>query len=364
MQHGSHSAGVLGDLVEEGIPHLLGQRIAGLGHLADFTGIVGVQVAVKAAVAADLLVDLLLGVLTAEAHLDQIADRHGTAALGAEAALAVQNIVDVNDLAVVMGADRDTAAHVDDDEVQLVVALAVLLGKAAGNGLLVQRMENRAAGQLRHTGNARLIGQFIDDDGVNDVAGHAEGVADLAGKDAAQIGGMLPLNTGLQVSQQGIADGIGAARNGLEQAAAADNDIQRLGVAVLLLQEVENYLLAEILLINDAGILGDLLGGVAQRFFKQQGLILKHADLGGGGAGIDDQSFDGHDKCLLFLHSLASPKGEGIFYWFSPAATTAASAIELTLVWKESLRLVRMAGTLVPVRMQPFLQSAVWTSVL
>ena len=56
--------------------------------------------------------------------------------------------------------------------------------------------------------------------------------------------------------------------------------------------------------------------------------------------------------------------GEGIFYWFSPAATTAASAMELTFVWKESLRLVRMAGTLVPVRMQPFLQSAVWTSVL
>ena len=59
-----------------------------------------------------------------------------------------------------------------------------------------------------------------------------------------------------------------------------------------------------------------------------------------------------------------SPSGEGIFYWFSPAATTAASAMELTFVWKESLRLVRMAGTLVPVRMQPFLQSAVWTSVL
>ena len=49
---------------------------------------------------------------------------------------------------------------------------------------------------------------------------------------------------------------------------------------------------------------------------------------------------------------------------FSPAATTAASAMELTLVWKESERLVRMAGTRVPVRMQPFLHSAVWTSVL
>ena len=169
---------------------------------------------------------------------------------------------------------------------------------------------------------------------------------------------MLPLNTGLQVSEQRIADGIGAARNGLEQTAAADNDIQRLGVAVLFLQEVKNDLLAEILLINNAGILGDLLGRVTQRFFKQQGLILKHTDLGGGGAGIDDQSFDGHWERLLFYILWFPPRG-AIFYWFSPAATTAASAMELTFVWKESLRLVRMAGTLVPVRMQPFLQSAV-----
>ena len=294
VQHGSHSAGVLGDLVEEGIPHLLGQCIAGLGHLADLTGIVGVQVAVKAAVAADLLVDLLLGVLTAEAHLDQITDRHGAAALGAEAALAIENVVHIHDLAVVMGADRDTAAHVDDDEVQLVVALAVLLGKAAGNGLLVQRMENRAAGQLRHTGNARLIGQFIDNHRVHDVAGHAQRITDLAGKDAAQIGGMLPLNTGLQVSEQRIADGIGAARNGLEQAAAADNDIQRLGVAVLLLQEVENDLLAEIFLINDAGILGDLLGGVAQRFFKQQQEYVGHIN------GQVEEVYGGHTVIKAF----------------------------------------------------------------
>src|SRR5699024_11972604 len=38
--------------------------------------------------------------------------------------------------------------------------------------------------------------------------------------------------------------------------------------------------------------------------------------------------------------------------------------MELTLVLKESDRLVRMAGTLVPVRMQPFSHSAVWTRVL
>ena len=188
----------------------------------------------------------------------------------------------------------------DDDEVQILVALAVLLGKAAGNGLLVQRVEDRAAGQLRHTGNARLIGQFINDDGVNDVAGHAQGITDLAGEDTAQVGGVLALDTGLQVSQQGIADGIGAAGDGFEQTAAAHDDVEGLGIAVLFFQKVQNDLLSEVLLVDDAGILGDFLGGVAQRFFKQQGLILEHTDLGGGGAGIDDQGFDGHCERLLF----------------------------------------------------------------
>ena len=77
---------------------------------------------------------------------------------------------------------------------------------------------------------------------------------------------MLALHTGLQVSQQGIADGVGAAGDGLEQAAAAHDDVQGLGVTVFLLQEVQNDLLAEVLLVDDAGVLGDLLGRVAQRF--------------------------------------------------------------------------------------------------
>ena len=50
--------------------------------------------------------------------------------------------------------------------------------------------------------------------------------------------------------------------------------------------------------------------------------------------------------------------------FFSPSATTAASAMEFTFVWKLSERLVRIAGTFVPVRIQPFSTVAVCTSVL
>ena len=64
------------------------------------------------------------------------------------------------------------------------------------------------------------------------------------------------------------------------------------------------------LAISDAGVLGDLLGGVAQRFFKQQGLILEHTDLGGGGAGIDDQSFDGHCVTSPFYILWLPPGGK------------------------------------------------------
>ena len=207
---------------------------------------------------------------------------------------------------MVVGTDGNAAAHVDDDKVQILVALAVLLGKAAGHGLLVQGVEDGAAGQLRHAGNAGLGGQFVNHHGVHDVAGHTQGIADLPGQDAAQVGGVLALDAGLQVSQQGVADGVGAAGNGLEQTAAADDDVQALGVAVFLFQEVQDDLLAEVFLVNDAGVFGNLLGGMTQRFLEQQGLVLEHANLGGGGAGVNDQRFDGHDIfSLSFLIPLS-----------------------------------------------------------
>ena len=91
---------------------------------------------------------------------------------------------------------------------------------------------------------------------------------------------MLALDTGLQVSQQSVADGVGAAGDGLEQTAAADDDVQALGGAVLLFQKVQDDGLAEILLVDDTGVLGDLLRGMAQGFLKQQGLVLKNTNLG------------------------------------------------------------------------------------
>ena len=112
---------------------------------------------------------------------------------------------------------------------------------------------------------------------------------------------MLALDTGLQVSQQSVADGVGAAGDGLEQAAAADDDVQALGGAVLLFQKVQDDSLAEILLVDDTGVLGDLLRGMAQGFLKQQGLVLKNTNLGRGRTWVDDQRFNRHLKRLLLI---------------------------------------------------------------
>ena len=193
-----------------------------------------------------------------------------------------------------VGADRDAAAHVDDDQVQILVAGAVLLGVAAGHRLLVQGMEDGAAGQFGHTGQPGLVGQLIHHDGVDDVAGLAQRVPDLPGQDAAQVGGVLALHPLLKVGQQSVADSVGAAVDGLEQAAPPDDDVEGVGVAVLLLQKVQDDPLAEVLLGDDAGIFGDLLSGMAEGLLKQEGLVLKDAHLGGSRAGIDDQRFDRH----------------------------------------------------------------------
>ena len=83
-----------------------GKLVALFHHLLYHAGVVGVQIGVEAAVAADLLVDLLLGVLAGEAHLDQVTGGHGAGTLGAEAALAVQDVVDIHDLAVTGGCPR------------------------------------------------------------------------------------------------------------------------------------------------------------------------------------------------------------------------------------------------------------------
>ena len=115
---------------------------------------------------------------------------------------------------------------------------------------------------------------------------------------------MLPLYADHAVGQQLVGGGVGAAGNGLEKSAAGADGRQRFDVKIVFLQSLFHQLLAPFLLVGNGGKLGDLLGGMPQSLVKEQGVVFKHADLGGGGAGIDNKNVVGHDRFLLDTQKL------------------------------------------------------------
>ena len=68
-----------------------------------------------------------------------------------------------------------------NDQVQVFVTLAYLLGMAACDGFLVQGVEDRNAGAFRNTAQAGDVVQLIDHDRVGDVSLHAGSLGDLLG---------------------------------------------------------------------------------------------------------------------------------------------------------------------------------------
>ena len=193
-----------------------------------------------------------------------------------------------------MGAHGHAAAHVANDEVQLLILLAHFLGVALGHGLLVQGVELADALDQGMAGIAGNGLHLVHHGGVCDEGGHAQLVADLAGDEAAQVAGVLALYAGHAVSQQSVGGGVGAAADGLDQAAPGADAGELLHVEVVLGQGLLHQLLTPAFLIGNGSKLGDLLGRMPQRLVKEQGVIFKHTDLGRGGAGVDNKDVVGH----------------------------------------------------------------------
>ena len=279
----------------------LGQQIA---H------VVGAGVGHQTAAAGEHAVHLPLGVLAGEALLHQLTGGQRARALGREGTLAVQRVLGVHHAALDMGADGNAAAHVADDEVQILILLALLLGEALGHGLLVQSVENADALEQGVAGIAGHVCHFIDDHRVDDVGGDAQLVADLAGDQAAQIGGVLPLHADGAVLDHVVIDSVCTAANGTQQAAAAGDGGQGAGVEALLAQRLHYQVAAPVLLGGDGVELGDVLCAVAQGLVKQQRLVLVYTDLGGGGAGVDHKNSERHDRFppMLFSSALFAPR--------------------------------------------------------
>ena len=157
-------------------------------------------------------------------------------------------------------------------------------------------MEDADALEQGVAGVAGHIGQLIHHHGVHDVGGNTQLIADLAGDQAAQVGGVLALNTDGAVADQVVVDGVGAAADGTQQAAAAADRRQGAGVEALLAQRPHHQIAAPVLLGGDGVELGNVLRTVAQGLVKEQLLILIDTDLGGGGAGVDDENSVRHGR--------------------------------------------------------------------
>ena len=153
-------------------------------------------------------------------------------------------------------------------------------------------------------GIAGHVGQLIHHHGVHDEGGDAQLVADLPGDDAAQVGGVLSLNAHGAVADQTVADGVGAAPDRSQQAAAAGDGGQGLHIEALILQGLHHQLAPPVLLGGDGVKLFEFLGAVAQSLVKEQVLVLIDADFGGRGARVDDQNSVRHGNFppVIFLN--------------------------------------------------------------
>ena len=204
-----------------------------------------------------------------------------------------------------MGGDGDAPVHVADDQVQFLVALAQLFGVNGGNALLVQHMSLGTAVQSRDAGEAGIVPQLVHVGGVHGVHGFAVLAAQLVGQHdpqlcrvvaAALVGGGVPYQPPVDLHDPGGL-GIGAA-------APADEHVHVGGGHAVGLQKGKQHLLAHGHLIVGGGVFQQLRGVVEDALGADILFVFKVTDLGGGGAGIDDQHFYGgvHGDNLLCVN--------------------------------------------------------------
>ena len=135
---------------------------------------------------------------------------------------------------------------------------------------------------------------------------------DLTGQQAAQIAGMVAVGTLFQGVDHGIGGEVSTAVDRLENAAPAAHGAEALQRDMVLLQRLQDQPAAEGLLLGNGFELGQLLGRVVQVLLKQHLLVVKHADLGGRGAGIDGQNSVRHKTYLLYACIVCSFFNESI----------------------------------------------------
>ena len=171
------------------------------------------------------LLDLSVSVLAAEACVSHLHGGQTAGALGTERALTEESVVYVHYPAAAVGSYGDSAAEMSDDEVEVSIGTAGLAGIELGDGLVVQRVENRNLREERMTADAGYVRELVHHDGIGD-----EGPAALCrscnplGQDTAEVAGMLAVAGRGQVRGHSVIDFIYTGGYGTEQTAAAYDD--------------------------------------------------------------------------------------------------------------------------------------------
>ena len=159
---------------------------------------------------------------------------------------------------------------------------------ANGHGPGIQGVPHHPPGQLRNPGDPGHRRHFVHRHGIVHEGRYTQRLRYVPGHHASQVGGVCPLGDGGQILDHVPVHRKGPAGARRQHTAPGAHCIQ--GGQIEARQRLLHAPAAERGLVHNGPEGGQLLSAVADRFLHQGRLPVKHGDLGGGGAGIDDQN--------------------------------------------------------------------------
>ena len=120
------------------------------------------------------------------------------------------------------------AAHVDDDEVHVLVISALLLCIADGHGAAVEHVAEALPFYLRVAGDLGDVGKFAGGHGVIDIRRDAQGLGKLAREQSAEVRGVRLAQLIIYKGMAQLVINDVAARPEAEHQPAAANDGSKL----------------------------------------------------------------------------------------------------------------------------------------
>ena len=197
---------------------------------------------------------------------------------GRERAVAVKPVVAVNKTALFVSRNGRAAAHVDNDQIDVLIVETVLPAVEPRRRLLVEHVKAAHTGQLRQTGVARervilICAGTVYDKSVLLVRSKVIRQPD------AEIGNVVAVFHAARLFKHFRRDAVNAAVHRFRVAAAADKSIQLGKHYAVLLHKTEDRALSVIVLIPVARKRLDLLRRVRQRGGENDFRVFKIRDL-------------------------------------------------------------------------------------